>query len=593
MISPAKHSTSSRKSHQWLLMTLCFVAMAGLAQSQPKRQEIPRHPLELKAINQPDEVLAELPAVLEEAQRIHDTRTVALLYLAKANACRVVANWHCQRSAASSAREAAALAEDPVLEVRGLIADSRASIAMQDFLRGERLLGEAELLLKKAPLPELMSDVYLAYSSLSYTLNKYEISVTYAQRGIDALPSGSELPTRTRLLRNLGRALTQLEQPAAAQDALLEAQGYATEIKDPKLSAELHLETARLAHSMKDAALQIKSGRAVLRLARELKNSQLEGQAHEALGVAAIDQDDIARAERELRSAYESFSGLKLERDELRVLRVLLKLAIDKKRMPSDFSAQSGRNVELSMKIEHEDRAKAAADFDSRLRFVINENELRELKIEAVAAKERVKLLVRNARLAQLAALMVVITLAVLTGFFLQLRRNKRLQERLARIDPLTGIANRRQFDERLVSALARSKRQHLALMVLSFDIDKFKSINDTHGHAVGDAVIVEFARRITSCVRESDLAARMGGDEFLVLVEDAVNSQEGMAMAEKILECMHQPMEIGALSLLVTTSIGVGFARDPQTVTVILELADSALYAAKEAGRNTARSAE
>lgn len=409
------------KSQRYLVLAAGIFAVALCAHSTA----LPRHALELKALTQPDKVLEEIPAAVAAAQQSRDYRTLALLHLAQANACRVIANWPCQRNAGGSAREAAVLANDPVLEVRGLIADSRGSIAMQDFLRGERLLGEAELLLLKAPLPELMSDVYLAYSSLSYTLNKFEISANYAQRGIDALPEGSELPTRIRLLRNLGRAQTHLERTDLARRSLEQAQAYAVEINDPKLRAELHLETARLAHLMKDPDLQAQSGRAVLELANTLKNSQLKGQAHEALGTAAMDAGDLTYAERELRYAYSSFNTLKLDRDELRVLRVLIKLVTERRRTPPDLSTLSGRQVDLSLAIEREDRAKAAADFDARLRFIISENELKQLRLEASAAKEREKLLLRNTRLAQLAALLVATTLAVLIGFFVQLRRNK------------------------------------------------------------------------------------------------------------------------------------------------------------------------
>ena len=555
--------------------------------------ELPRHPLEIKALTQPDEVLAEIPAAVAVAQQNRDVRTLALLYLAQANACRVVANWPCQRNAGGSAREAAVLAKDPVLEVRGLIADGRGSIAMQDFLRGERLLGEAELLLAKAPVPALVADVFLAYSSLSYSLNRFETSASYAQRGIDALPRGSALPTHIRLLRNLGRAQTKMQQTELAAQSLRQAQAFAVQINDPKLRAELYLESARLAHLVKDVSTQTQSGLAVLRLADELKNSQLNGQAHEALGVAAMDRGDLRYAERELRLAHSSFNGLKLDRDELRVLRELIKLITDRKSVPPDFAATSRRQVDLSLTIEREDRAKAAADFEARLRFLTSESELKQLRLEAETAKEREQLLLRNTRLAQLAALLVAITLAVVICFLVQLRRNKRLQEKLARIDPLTGVANRRQLDERLSFALARSKRQQLPLMVLVLDVDKFKTVNDTYGHSVGDAVIVEFARRIGLCVRESDLHARLGGDEFVVLVEDATSLDEGLSIADKIVKRMEEPMNIGSLSLVVTTSIGIGFMQRPTSAEDILELADRALYAAKEAGRNTARGLE
>jgi diguanylate cyclase (GGDEF)-like protein len=274
------------------------------------------------------------------------------------------------------------------------------------------------------------------------------------------------------------------------------------------------------------------------------------------------------------------------------VLRVLIPLAIDTGSNRADIVELSSRLLELSNKVEEADRIKATADYDARLKFNTKELEVRQLTAEAKAAKEREKLLVGNTRLAQIAAGLVALTLLVLVGFFLQLRRNKRLQERLARSDALTGIANRRQFDERLKSALARSKRMKRPLTLLTFDIDRFKTINDTYGHAVGDAVIVEFSRRISSAVREADMPARLGGDEFAVLVEDG-SLAIGQVIANKIIDRMQTPMHVGDLTLNVTTSIGVGHCAHPDAATDILVLADRALYEAKAAGRNTARSLE
>jgi diguanylate cyclase (GGDEF)-like protein len=571
------------------LYSLIFAMLIAALPCALIAKELPRHPLEIQALTEPEVVLKAIPNALSAARAKNDMRAVALIYLARANACRVMADWPCQRSAGGSAREAALLANDPVLEVRGLIADSRAAIAMQDFIRGEELLTEAEVRLQKVPMPELKSEVYLAYSSLSFTLTKPQKSAEYAQRGLDALPETTELATRARLLRNLGRALAQLGQSETAQAALTQAQDIAKTVNDPKLIAELHLETARIAHLAKDIAVERENGNAVVALGGRLKNSQINGMGLEVLGIASLDADEAIRAQTELRAARASFSSLKLERDELRVLRLLIPLAINAGNERADIAELTSRLLTLSKKIEDADRAKSAEDYDARLAFNTKELEVKKLKVEAEAAREREKLLLRNTRLAQLAAALVALTLAVLIGFFLQLRRNKTLQERLARADVLTGIANRRKFDERLKAALARSKRQKRPITLLTFDIDKFKRINDTYGHAVGDAVIVEFARRISATVREADMPARLGGDEFAVLVEDG-SLAIGELIAKKILGRMQVPMQIGDLSLDVTTSIGVGYCAAPETIAEILALADQALYAAKEAGRNTVR---
>lgn len=572
------------------LALLLLSSWVAALQKEIGASDLERHPMEILALTEPDRVLAELPAAIDKASRAHDLREVALLYLAKANACRVTADWLCQRSAGGSAREAAILASAPMLEIRGLIADSRASIAMQDFLRGERLLGEAEGLLRKHPEPELSADIFLAYSSMSYQLNRYDASANYAKRGLETIPADQGLATRVRLLRNLGRAQASLEKVDDAERTLQQALILAHQVDDPKLTAELYLESARLGHIMSKPDVQSESAEQVLQLAQQLKNSQLEGQALEALGFAAADAKDEATAEQHLRAALASFQRLGLERDESRVLRNLIALLGDNKKPAADLLLLSRRMVELSNKIDREDRAKAADDFESRLRFINSENEIRQLKLQAEASKERERLLLRNTQLAQVAAVLVVLVLMVLSGLFLQVRRNKRLQERMAREDALTGIANRRQFDERLGTALARSKRTQSPLILLALDIDKFKAINDGHGHAVGDAVIIEFARRITACAREGDLVARMGGDEFLILIEDAKDAAAGAKVAEKILARMEQPMQLGAHMLEVRTSIGVAFMTQASTAAALLDLADRALYAAKEAGRNTVK---
>jgi diguanylate cyclase (GGDEF)-like protein/PAS domain S-box-containing protein len=164
--------------------------------------------------------------------------------------------------------------------------------------------------------------------------------------------------------------------------------------------------------------------------------------------------------------------------------------------------------------------------------------------------------------------------------------------DRLARIDSLTGVSNRRHFEERLAAALARSRRQGEALALLWLDIDQFKSINDNHGHPVGDAVIIEFARRVLGCVRQNDLVARIGGDEFVLLIE-APERESGEIVAKKLLIAMQDPVIVDGITLNVTTSIGVAFSPQPASTKALMDLADRALYAAKSAGRNTYHTAE
>jgi diguanylate cyclase (GGDEF)-like protein/PAS domain S-box-containing protein len=166
----------------------------------------------------------------------------------------------------------------------------------------------------------------------------------------------------------------------------------------------------------------------------------------------------------------------------------------------------------------------------------------------------------------------------------------RRELEQLARFDPLTGLANRRHFEESLAEASARAQRNGTAIVLLALDVDRFKQINDTHGHAVGDEVLKAFAARIRECVYEVDLPARLGGDEFVVLVEYSPSAEVGAAVARRICEAMKEPVVAADLSLAVTTSIGIGVHFPVRSSEALLELADKALYEAKGAGRATWR---
>jgi len=161
--------------------------------------------------------------------------------------------------------------------------------------------------------------------------------------------------------------------------------------------------------------------------------------------------------------------------------------------------------------------------------------------------------------------------------------------ERLARVDALTGLANRRQFDEALEGAVARAVRSGAALMVLSLDLDRFKQINDTLGHAAGDEVLQEFARRVGAAVYDVDRVARLGGDEFVVLVEYSANAEAGERMATHIITAMQPPIALAdGSSVQAATSIGIGLQQPVTSALQLMALADKALYEAKGRGRNT-----
>ena len=169
-----------------------------------------------------------------------------------------------------------------------------------------------------------------------------------------------------------------------------------------------------------------------------------------------------------------------------------------------------------------------------------------------------------------------------------ELHETQQQLERLARVDVLTGLPNRRQFDERIEEAMQRSRRAKQAMAAMYLDIDHFKSINDSLGHASGDAVLCEFARRLRACVRATDTVARLGGDEFVVLLENVDGAPELARLCEKLVNCIRLPFRLDQAVVQVTTSAGVAvYEGAGQTAAAVLALADGALYQAKKQGRD------
>jgi diguanylate cyclase (GGDEF)-like protein/PAS domain S-box-containing protein len=180
-------------------------------------------------------------------------------------------------------------------------------------------------------------------------------------------------------------------------------------------------------------------------------------------------------------------------------------------------------------------------------------------------------------------------------GVYEDITERKQLDQRLehmALYDSLTGLPNRAHFLARLEQALDKAKWQGTLVGLMYFDIDKFKRINDSWGHDVGDEVIVGFAARVKNAIRESDVVGRLGGDEFCLLVE-LPNRQAASRLAAKLIEAMRPPMQAGAATLEVGTSIGIAFHAPGTTADELIRLADQAMYLAKQAGGNQFRMAQ
>lgn len=163
----------------------------------------------------------------------------------------------------------------------------------------------------------------------------------------------------------------------------------------------------------------------------------------------------------------------------------------------------------------------------------------------------------------------------------------------LAYHDALTGLPNRRMLEDRLSRSLASSQRNRRWGALMFIDLDRFKLLNDTLGHAVGDQLLQQVARRLEQCVREVDTVARLGGDEFVVLLQDLseeMSAARGAAetLGRKILASLNQSYDLGGTEHVSTPSIGVSMFRgDRHALRAVLQQADAAMYQAKSAGRN------
>jgi diguanylate cyclase len=167
-------------------------------------------------------------------------------------------------------------------------------------------------------------------------------------------------------------------------------------------------------------------------------------------------------------------------------------------------------------------------------------------------------------------------------------REYERQLHALAHSDHLTGLPNRRSYEERLAQAIARARRSAMAMALVYLDLDNFKQINDSLGHASGDAVLREFAKRLSASVRSTDTVARLAGDEFVIVLEQVGSMRECGLVADKLLEALRADFLVGGQPRQVTASIGIAWSAHPEQAT-LTHAADEALYQSKRAGRNTA----
>jgi len=224
--------------------------------------------------------------------------------------------------------------------------------------------------------------------------------------------------------------------------------------------------------------------------------------------------------------------------------------------------------------------------FQYRLEKMLNTNTLTEVEsTDITGIQKNTQKIELNLHISQVQFEGKQLLIAMIRDISREKRANEKL-EQMANFDALTSLPNRMLFHDRLIHAIEHAKRKDRLIGLMFLDLDRFKLINDSLGHHIGDLLLIQAAKRIRECIREGDTVARLGGDEFTIINEDIQSIEESITVASRINEAMRMPFTIEGKQHFISTSIGITFyPQDASNADELIKHADAAMYRAKDKG--------
>lgn len=437
----------------------------------------------------------------------------------------------------------------------------------------------------------------------SHKLGDYGAAMTHYVESLRLAQNSGDEPGRVRAMGNIGRVHADLGEYEQALELHLGAIDAARALGLAVYEAASSVNAAFEYHCLGRLEDSLRTSEAALQLVREHDLRQYEGELLTYRAVALLDGGDAAAAarlceetlplmerfgDREYMSYLLTVHGRalhELERHEeaLGFLRRALALAQEIRVRVREAEAHRALSAALEACGDYRAALLHARAYHDLERAVHAENVDRRTKVLTVQVK--VELLQKEAERERLRS-------EELTRANAALQEARTQLEHQALHDALTGLANRVHFERALQQTLHDAARDGSIHAVVFIDLDHFKHVNDTLGHDAGDELLKQVARRLRRAVRAHDLVARMGGDEFTLILRDLATVDDAAFVASKLLSSLRPAFRVAETELCVTASVGLALApRDGTDLTTLQKRADIAMYCAKHAGKNTVRS--